>query len=218
MDLLLPRARRAWPALADPTNSRTGPMTRSIRPASRRRAEDRRPRRGQVDHRGFDTDPAWAAIKDQVHCRSQLFQDMSRGRGADVRGPVGARSRDGAVEGAQQCRCQRMVRAGTARRTEGRRSPGERRRRDAWAAPASTAPARRPGSALGRVRPRRRVRAAAWSSATWEISGLFAGRPLAVKIRSTAALLAAYRGQAVNEFGRERHQAAAAEDFDSEID
>ena len=75
------------------------------------------------------------------------------------------------------------------------------------------------GQALGRLGPvARRMSRACAMPATWTISGLIAGRPLAAKIRATAAGLVAIGSQAVDRLGREGDQPAALQDLRRQIE
>ena len=65
-------------------------------------------------------------------------------------------------------------------------------------------------SARGLGREARRARSAAARSATWTISGLNAGRPLAAKMRGDRAIVAGVGAEAVDRLGREGDELARA--------
>ena len=77
--------------------------------ANAARAQNRGSGGSQVDHGGFDSDAAVAAVQDQIDIVAQIAPDMLGGGGADAVGSVGAGGGDGAGEFLEQLQGDGMI-------------------------------------------------------------------------------------------------------------
>ncbi len=188
MDGHLTRARRPIGGCAGHGHRHRAAGEGRLQLRGRDRPGTQQPRRiaRQVEHRGFQADGRRAAVEDQVDPAVQVGQDvLGAGRREAIR-PIGAGRGDRPAAPRDEPAGHRPGRASHAdRRLAGgddvgnptRPAQDERQR-------TRPEPGRQSSASAGHSATHRR----AWPmSATWTISGLTDGRPLAAKIRATAA-------------------------------
>ena len=128
----------------------------------------------------FESHRRRPAVDDQLDAPAQVGEHVLRGRRRHVSGPVRRRRHQRPAEGGQDVARDRMARHAHGNGIEARGGKlGDRAIRRAWAAPGSAAPARTPPRAARRHGRSARAPAPRPASATWAMSGLNDGRPLA---------------------------------------